>query len=434
MRFPIVVILLSLAVGCAPPPDLQLGEPLQVSVRYPLESTSITMGQALKCIVEVRDDGGNMVTDAEVRLTISDPSGEAEGHVDALIGSGDVYRSEGWTVPHRSEAGTWTVTAQASSRRAEGRASQTFVVKNSISEDLLEKYGFWVEDPAWGGIETQIVRELGDAQDGAIIWGGARPSQHIFPETWLEVRWRSGRFPLESSEQVRNFMLNELGNLGVTPLRELGEFRQVRFRQWDAWQGSVRGQYTRFDGQWVVFHAPEADRTYAIGTTFVQAPDPADLHAAVRGTFEVHPEVNANGKAPSPLPDLLPTPVLIGPALGTRFFGLANPIVLTWMPVRDLADDEFYRVKVDFDYTETNTSRYYATRSTEFTLPADLYATPNCGVFNWQVTLMRRTGAPEDSRIIGESLSYDSLRWYVEWRYPPGEEAPFDPRCPNPQT
>jgi len=434
MRFPFVVIALSLAVGCAPPPDLQLREPLQVSVRYPLQSTTIQMGQALKCIVEVRDESGNMVTDAEVELTISDPSGAAAGNVDALIGSGDVYRSEGWTIPHRSEAGEWKVTAKAATAMGEGAHAVEFQVQNSLSERLLEKYGFWVEDPSLAGIQTDLGREMGDAHDGAIIWGGVKVQQHIFKESWLEVRWRSGDFDLQSSEHVQDFMLDELGNLGYTPLRQLGDFERVKFKEWDAWQGRVRGQYTRFDAQWVIFYAPEVDKTYAIGTTVVQPPTGIDAHETLRAGFEVHPEVDARGEAPLPLPRLLPTPRQESPALGTRTIGAEEPIVLTWAPIKELAVDEYYRVKIDFDYKETNTSRYYATWEPEFTLPEELYATPNCGVFNWQVTLMRQTGVGEDGQPLGEPISYDSLRWYVEWLYPLDAEAPFERYCPNPQT
>jgi hypothetical protein len=60
-RFLIALLVISLAVGCAPPPDLAAALALQVSVRYPLESTSLIMGQALKCIVEVRDASGTLV-------------------------------------------------------------------------------------------------------------------------------------------------------------------------------------------------------------------------------------------------------------------------------------------------------------------------------------------------------------------------------------
>ena len=53
--------------------------------------------------------------------------------------------------------------------------------------------------------------------------------------------------------------------------------------------------------------------------------------------------------------------------------------------------------------------------------------------FNWQVQLMRQTGVDKDGQPSGEPIGYKSLYWYVQWLYPPGEKASFQPRCPNPQ-
>jgi hypothetical protein len=130
------------------------------------------------------------------------------------------------------------------------------------------------------------------------------------------------------------------------------------------------------------------------------------------------------------LPHLLPPPELLAPALGSRFLGNDGPVVLTWQPGEDLAEDEYFQVKIDYNYDETNTSKYFEIRESELVLPPGLYDTPNCGVFNWQVTRMRRRDAAGD----GEAISYNSLYWYVEWRHPPGAALPFEPRCPNPQT
>jgi hypothetical protein len=417
--------LLITACGTASPPRT-----LDVVIAYPLESTRLTMGQALKCIVEVRDEGGQLVTDARVVLTYTDADGATAGTTEAQAGSGNVYRSDPWTLPHRSPAGAWTITARANTESAEGSASRTFAVENSLSEDLLGKYGFWVDDPTFRGIETNLVKEQGDAQDGAIIWGGVLPSQHIFPETWLEVRWRTGEFQLSSPAEVRSYMLDELGNLGLTPIRELEPFHAIRFKQWDAWQAQARGQYTRYDEQWVVFYSPEVDRTYAIGTTVVQAPSGTDPHAKMRDGFEVHPEVKAHGTAPAVLPHLLPPPTLVSPDLGSLFLGNDKPFLLAWHSTQDLAEDEYFQVKIDYNYDETNTSEYFGTRESELVLPSVLYDTPNCGVFNWQVTRMRPGSAAGD----GEAISYNSLYWYLEWRHPPGAAPPFEPRCPNPQT
>jgi hypothetical protein len=427
--------LVALAVGCSTTPT-GMGEKqsLDVVVLYPLTDTSITMGQSLKCIVEVRDKDGALATDAHVMLTIIDAAGDEVGRVPAVAGAGGVYRSVPVSIPHRSIAGNWRLTAIADQADAQGIISTTFQVRNSTSEEVLHKYGFWVDDPSLGYIETTIGRERGDALDGDLIWGGFYIQMHVLRESRLEVYWRQCNFPLDSPQQVRAFLLDEVGNLGFIPLRELGEFQPVRFKHWEAWQAPARGRLSQYDIQFMVFYAPEVDKTYAISTMVVLPPEGIDAHAMLRDGFEIHPEIHADGKAAEPLPRLLPTPELVSPALGTRYIGDVGPIVLTWKPVKDLAEDEYYRVKIDYDYAETNTLLYYATRQTAFFLPSELHAIPNCGVFNWQVTLMRQTGVGKDGQPIGEPLSYDSLHWYIEWLYPSTDDAPFQTHCQNPQT
>ena len=435
VRALVVLILVPSAVGCtAPPATVASNVPLVVSFLYPAETSSLQMGQTLKTIVDVQDGHGEVVKDAVVSLSLRDPSGAIRGDVESAFGDGNVYRSAGWIIPHKTQDGTWTATARATTLTGEGTASTAFEVRYSTSETLLHKYGFWTDDPTFKGIHTDLVEERGDAQNGAIIRGGVLPNQHIFTESWLEVQWRQGSFDLTSPGKVRAFMLNTLGDLGFTPVREIGLFRQVRFKQWDAWQATVRGQYSRYDGQLLVFYAPEADKTYAIGTTVVQAPEGIDPHEKLRGTFEVHPEMHANGVAPEPLAHLEPAPELISPELGARFAGSGANVVLAWKPAKELAPNEYYRVHIDFNYSETNTLVNYSTRDTHFTIPVSLFQRPNCGVFNWQITLMHQTGTDADGNPTGTPLSYNSLYWYVEWFYPPDEPAPFPPRCPNPQT
>jgi hypothetical protein len=126
---------------------------------------------------------------------------------------------------------------------------------------------------------------------------------------------------------------------------------------------------------------------------------------------------------------LLPGPELLGPLLGARFYGTDQPLILKWQPVKDLTPDEYYQASVDYNYGEGNPSVAFRTRQTQLALPESLYQTPNCGVFNWQVTLMRQTGTGNG----GQPISYPSLYWYVEWRYPPSAQAPFIVACPNPQ-
>jgi hypothetical protein len=106
---------------------------------------------------------------------------------------------------------------------------------------------------------------------------------------------------------------------------------------------------------------------------------------------------------------------------------------LRWQPVRELAEDEYYQVVVDYNYGEGNPQAVFTTRETQLTLPESLYHEPNCGVFNWQVTLMGQAATDEDAALAGEPISRPSLYWYVEWRYPSDAPAPFPAKCPNAQ-
>ena len=103
-----------------------------------------------------------------------------------------------------------------------------------------------------------------------------------------------------------------------------------------------------------------------------------------------------------------------------------------WVVFYALEVDKTYliRVSVDFNYGETNSLAVFRTHETQFTLPESLYRTPNCGVFNWQVTMLRGAGGSGNG---GRPISHPSLYRYVEWRYPPGVQAPFVAACPNAQ-
>ena len=232
---------------------------------------------------------------------------------------------------------------------------------------------------------------------------------------------------------VRHFMLADVGNLGFTPVRDLGPFEPARFKQWAAWQVGARGRRAVDQMQWMIFYAPEVNKTFVIGTTVVSPPSGIDPHAVLRDSFEVDPAVQADGVAPEPLPELLPAPELISPTLGARFVGAARLIVLRWQAVQELAKDEYYAVLVEYDYGEATNDVTFTTQETQITLPETLYRTPNCGVFNWQVTLMRQTGVDEAGQPVGVPIGYNSLYWYVQWLYPPGESSPFPSQCPNPQ-
>ena len=228
-------------------------------------------------------------------------------------------------------------------------------------------------------------------------------------------------------------MLDQIGILGFSPVREIGSFERTMFKGWDAWQASGRGQFHNEDVAWLIFYVPEVDKTYFIGTIVVLPPGGIDPHATLRESFDVDPIVHADVVAPSPLVQLLPAPELLEPAMGKRFSGTDEPVVLRWQPVKELAPDEYYQVMVEYDYIEGMYSEKLATRETWIELPLSLYETPNCQAFDWHVRLMRQTGVSQDGQIQGEPVSYDSLMPYLVWDYPAGQRPDDWKSCPNAQ-
>lgn len=401
---------------------------LNVRLIYPGDGNPLEKGQSTRFIVSVEDERGEAVNEAQTTLTLLDAEGEVLDVLQASAGAGDAYRSDYWTVPNTVPAGEWGIEIEARTQEARGSLLARFEVENSISDVFLSKYGFWLDAPELRGIAPQVAAEKGDARNGMIRWGGVKPALHIMAENWVDVHWREGDYGLESDQDVRRFLLEELGELGFAPARSLGPFEPFRFKGWDGWRGESRGEMKEDLIEWVVFYAPEVDKTYAINTTVVLPPS-GNAHAVLRDSFAVFPEVRGDGVAPEPLPDLLPGPELLGPPLAARFQGLGEPIVLRWAPVKELAEDEYYEVTVDFYYKEDNPKFRFATRGTELTLPDSLYHTPNCSVFNWRVTLNKQTGVDENGQPIGTPISFNSLYWYLWWSHAPGEEE-FPVACP----
>ena len=434
--FGLLALLVSLIVlaGCG---EIMLGSnpqpALTISLLYPIDGSQFEMGKTVKCSLQVTDDKKNPVEEANVTLAFYDPLGKLIGEVPVVDQPGGGYRGADFVIPHRSQSGPWRLAAKAERGKATGEVSWILQVEQSTSEYLLENYGFWLDAPRMRNIQPMLVAEKGDAQNGLIRWGGLLTNQHIFVENWVEVHWRTGRFPLESPEMVRSFLLDELGDLGFTPLREVGVFEGMTFKQWPAWQAKARGQLSRYDIQWLVFYAEEVNKTFALGTTVVLPPPGVDVHKQLRDGFEVGGKDQAQGRAPEPLLDLIPAPKLLRPALGARFEGSGQGIVLEWKPVRELGKDEYYEVVLDYNYRESNYKLNYTTRSTNLSVPNELYAYPNCGVFNWQVTLKRQTGTSKDGSPLGEAVSFPGLYWYFLWDYPSDVTKPFTSYCPNAQ-
>lgn len=410
----------------APPPSLT------VSVVYPTSTSDLEMGQAIRFTGRAEDAQSAPAADAQVTVTARGPNGAVVASLPAQTDDQGLFRTESWMIPRRSTEGTWTAAAEASASQSRGSGKGAFKVRYSTSEVLLNKYGFWLDAPVLAGARPDLFAEKGDARNGRILWGAARPAQHVIGERWIQVDWLEGNAGLTDPEAVRRFMLADVGELGLTPVRAIGPIEPVTFGGHDAWHVQGRGQFRQDQVEWVAFFAPEANKTVLLGTRVVVPSSGIDAHAQLRDGFAFIPEVLASGTAPQPLPRLLPGPELLSPALGAQFAGLDLPVIVSWRSTRPLAPDEFYLVEVDYNHGETNSLVSLTTRESQLELPASLYETPNCQVFNWQVTLMRRTRADQAGRPIGEPLSYRSLYGYLEWRHPAGQ-APFNTGCPNEQ-
>jgi hypothetical protein len=243
------------------------------------------------------------------------------------------------------------------------------------------------------------------------------------------VQWRQGDFGLTDAEAARRFLLEQIGDLGQSRVRSLDEPQPVTFKAWPGWLVPARGQLRYEQVEWLVFHAPEVDRTFALGTSVVMPGATFPAAETLRRSFDVDAAWAPEGVAPEALPDLAPGPVLTAPDLGEEFAGAAAEIVLRWEPVRELAEDESYEVVIDYAYAEGTPFLRTSTRETWLQLPPQLYHEPNCGVFNWTVRLVRAGQGPS-----GTPLSHPSLYAYLVWKRPPSDPSPFPPLCPNEQT
>jgi hypothetical protein len=408
--------------------------PLHVSLLFPTPQIQIKMGQSTRLIVQVSQPDGSLAPQAIVSATISDSAGDTLSTIALAAGADGAFRSDIWTVPHHSQPGEWRIRVEAHMPNAAGDTNGAFQVEPSTSEKLLAAYGFWLDAPTLRGIVPSIMVEEGNAQNGFVRWGGYIPAQHVLPENWIDVQWRSGDFRLDSPQAVQHFMFSQLGDLAMYPTRAIGPFEPVKFKNWEAWKVGGRGQYQQMHQEWMIFYAPEVDKTFSLGTLVIQPPSGVNAFAELRNSFEVYPDRHANGVAPEALPNLLPMPVLITPTLGAHFVGIQRPIVLKWQALKELAQDEYYRVDIQFNYDEGSPLYSYTTRQTQFTVPEVLYKTPNCHIFNWQVVLMHKTGEDQSGQPVGVALSYPSLYWYFQWSYPAGDQEPFTVLCPNAQT
>jgi hypothetical protein len=415
-----------------PTSEKQLVETLGVIVLYPRENSDLEMGQSIRFSIQVTNAQSSPVIDAQVAVTVNDPVGKAIATMPAIHRGKGVYLTDPWTIPHHAIEDVWNLIVTSETDYSNGKYSISFKVKYSTSDVLLNKYGFWLDEPDLRGLANpHIYAEKGDALNGMVRWGGVIPKGylHFRPARYVDVHWREGDFKLEDPLVVEQFVLEEIGDDWFSPVRRITSTEALQFKQWNAWLMKFQTRFPKEEMEGVIFYAPEVDKTYAIITLILLPPTNQNLHASLRDSFAAFQDVNTSGIDSGPLIKLLPAPELVSPPIAARFQGLEQPIVLHWRPARDLAEDEYYEVAVDYWYRETNPIHKLTTRQAHVAVLTALYDVPNCSVFNWQVTLMQRTGRDDNGQPIGEPISYRSLYWYFWWQYPPGERS-FPPACP----
>jgi hypothetical protein len=408
------------------------GNELNVVVLYPKEDSELEIGQSVRFTVQVSDAQDAPVDRASVMITVHDSKGETIATNPAVHREEGIYLTDPWTLPGSGSEDVWNLIVSVETDDIHGEYPSSFRVMDTTSDIVLSKYGFWLDTPDLRGLaRSNIHAERGDARNGMIRMGGVIPIGylHYWPGRYVDVHWREGNFELGDHQAVERFLLGEIGDSFFSPVRRVISIQPFEFKQWEAWLIEFQTRYKEEEMQAVIFYAPDANKTYCIVTHVFVATSDLNPHDSLRDSFAVFPEAEATGVAPEPLIKLLPSPELIGPPIATRFLGLERPIVLKWNPVRELEEDEYYEVSLDYWYKETNPVLKLSTRETQVTVPETLYETPNCSVFNWKVTLRRYTGLERGEQGASEPLSYGSHYWYFWWQYPPGERH-FPPGCP----
>jgi len=122
---------------------------------------------------------------------------------------------------------------------------------------------------------------------------------------------------------------------------------------------------------------------------------------------------------PTPLPSYGPI-LLLQPLDGSRIVGTGKTILLQWLSVGILREDETYRVTVDQLSGEIRWGPVYI-KATSIHLPNDLFPAPSDPnrEFRWTVTIMRQVGVGSDDTPLYEVISPAALRVFQWLPSPP---------------
>jgi LysM repeat protein len=123
------------------------------------------------------------------------------------------------------------------------------------------------------------------------------------------------------------------------------------------------------------------------------------------------------GPSPTPSPTGPPAgPSLLFPIHGAEVTGLAEPLFLQWLAVKDLAADEWYMVELtDLSAVESHPIRGFS-RQTSFQVPGSWRPElPETHLIRWRVTIVRVTGERQDGSFIYSFVGRSSDDSYFTW-------------------
>ena len=135
------------------------------------------------------------------------------------------------------------------------------------------------------------------------------------------------------------------------------------------------------------------------------SPEPTAVPAA--------PPSDTPAPTDTPIPEMLAAPVLLAPADGDTFAGIATDVTLSWSAAsRELAEDEYYVLLI----THQEGIDYTWTKNTSFSITQNKPWLGELGPeLQWQVVIARRTAEQLDDNPAGMETSDYSLIWVCYW-------------------
>jgi hypothetical protein len=275
-----------------------------LTVVFPLETTEVRGGQAIRVSISLVDQGNQPIEMATVQAELWAPSGEAFATLVCVDTGQGRYLSDYVQLPLRGAGGTWRVVAQATwMDGGQAQGERTFTGIPFLSETYQSRYGFWVEPPRLFGYNVAMYNlhngglhfEDRSYEDGGgyVLLDNYRYETVKVTFATLDVHWGPADFPTDAAAAIARIqdLAGPYRQDPETPTTEL-EAESTLFQDRPAW---------RVTGRWKAFYAPNPTVRYPVEWTIFRCPDSdwlwtlaiyaektayMDHLREVRGTFE----------------------------------------------------------------------------------------------------------------------------------------------------